>query len=165
MTPPDRETLKALLAKATPGEWTWDEQTRCVHADEHDGRIMFDRSIDCDEEDRADAAFIAAARNALPSLLADLDAKDAELERLTRENAALSKNHNKHCSICVDAQCWGTRTPPDAKDARIATLEQVLRAVEWSGSDDNHCPNCDGDIDMGHGATCGLAAALRGTPE
>lgn len=56
----------------------------------------------------------------------------------------------------------------DAKDARITTLEQALRDVEWAyeGWDvPGECPECKQLEPEGHTATCGLAAALRGTPQ
>lgn len=50
--------LETIAKAATPGPYQWDKRELCVYAP--DGRIMFDRSVDCDDTDEADAQFIAA---------------------------------------------------------------------------------------------------------
>ncbi len=54
----DLDALEQIAKAATPGPYWWHEHYRCVYAP--DGRIMFDRSVGCDDSDRADAAYATA---------------------------------------------------------------------------------------------------------
>jgi hypothetical protein len=81
LTPETLAELRRLHETATPGPWYHDENEDFVYTRDEfgdaDGEIRCD--TDCDE---ADAAFIAATRNALPDLL-------DEIERLRAENGRL----------------------------------------------------------------------------
>lgn len=93
MTDKEIAELRALEAKATPGPWSamraiaerfygdWSRRSRPSGG----GYIRQTMPPLSDEDQFAryeDAAFIAAARNALPRLLAMLDAERAEVARL-----------------------------------------------------------------------------------
>lgn len=67
----DLEKLKALCAKATPGPWRYSHQ--CILRNGDSIAIMqFGHA--------RDAEFIAAAREALPQLIEELEAARAEVE-------------------------------------------------------------------------------------
>ncbi len=75
-------TLRELLANATPGPWTLDNDP-CAACRE-DGRDAFSiRQVEGHEHamfsDAPDAALIVAAVNALPALLDEIDALRAAL--------------------------------------------------------------------------------------
>lgn len=93
MTPTELENLKSLAAKATKGPYesadnVWgtggyivspDNRHICSVNEKHAGLTQSER--------RANAAYIAAACNALPSIIAEL-----ELMRLERDVLALNRN-------------------------------------------------------------------------
>lgn len=134
----DTARLRALAEHATPGPWEtrpYDLRQwtigKCLGTDENLGNGHPIRGVAvCDRPPSGytwittacekNAEFIAAAREAVPALL-------AEIERLTRERDALNKPMQQHCASCVDAQCWGTRQPLQAEveslQARVAALE------------------------------------------
>jgi hypothetical protein len=66
-TPETIAELKRLLAEATPGPWLHETMAKCVSG----GTPL--RAICRWSADRNDADLIAAGRNALPSLLADIE--------------------------------------------------------------------------------------------
>lgn len=86
-TPIDRAALKRLCAEATPGPWTFEigeysSLNKVRSTTEIVAQVIGDSAI-CD----ATTEFIAAANPAAVSaLLADLAAKDAEIERLKADN-------------------------------------------------------------------------------
>lgn len=91
----DIEKLRALLAAATPGPWKAsiyydDGQPSGVDVESESGSVCDVRGRQLATED---AAFIAASRDALPALL-------AEVERLRAENAQLRARKAEMCS-CV----------------------------------------------------------------
>lgn len=76
--------LKELLAKATPGEWEAGQSTAgsvWLYARRGDDiqRIAY---IEITPREQIDAELIAAALNALPSLLSELEALGVEIEGL-----------------------------------------------------------------------------------
>lgn len=81
LTPEDRDALRELAAGATPGPWMFDR-------DQRDGwMVVFGGNesphgyniIGSNEYlEPADAAFIAASREAVPSLLRDLELSESE---------------------------------------------------------------------------------------
>ena len=92
MTDIDTEELRRLTREATPGHWFWTGAD--ILRAETDHGIVGEPMVggfgepEWDISD-ADAALIVAARNAIPDLLAALDAKDAEIGRL-RSDLALA---------------------------------------------------------------------------
>lgn len=108
---PDPKELRALLAKATPGEWRVEQDTNLIWGDcnpedrstrgmgypvaevrmsaPHWGRDMFGLA----EKWEANAAFIAASRTAVPALLDENEAlrseKAALLDRVEELEAGL----------------------------------------------------------------------------
>lgn len=82
MTPEDVARLRALAEQATPGPWTVDEETEVgdglrlltipeIERNLHDDEWAEEKDW---ERDRANAAFIAAAREAIPALCTALEA-------------------------------------------------------------------------------------------
>jgi hypothetical protein len=93
MTPPiDLEALKKLEAEATKGPWcehpngtsVWSGEHYDAEGSQHIANMMQTRKglHLVDEQVVINCAFIAAARNALPALIAELEEKRKEVERL-----------------------------------------------------------------------------------
>lgn len=93
----DIEKLRALLAAATPGPWAYYDDIRPdVRSAANRGGFMgagHIATVSRYDGNTNDAAFIAAAREALPELL-------DEVERLRAENAQLRARKAEMCS-CV----------------------------------------------------------------
>ena len=115
----EREKLAKLAEAATPGPWTAvrrDDLPDGIHYDV-DGPEDPYRVCTCDEHDprarspRADAAFIAAAREAVPALLAALDEAEADLRQEAEEA--------DHAVFVLRAECDRLR------DALRALVEAV----------------------------------------
>ena len=87
MTNDELTTLEALANAATPGPWV-EDGFDCVRAP--DFRILYDNSCRDDDNGARNAAFIAAARDAVPALVATVRDRDAEVTRL-REIEALTR--------------------------------------------------------------------------
>ena len=106
MTPPlDLAALRKMLAKATPGPWREGSVDRdSVFGDIGNpacmapelGRVVC-RTNRYFDTFWADAALIAAAVNALPQLLALVDAQAEEIERLTEKLNRLHEDR-EHCN-------------------------------------------------------------------
>ncbi|MFN9086729.1 MAG: hypothetical protein ACK5W7_04295 [Gemmatimonadaceae bacterium] len=69
MTNDELTTLEALANAATPGPWV-EDGFDCVRAP--DFRILYDNSCRDDDNGARNAAFIAAARDAVPALVAEV---------------------------------------------------------------------------------------------
>jgi hypothetical protein len=92
MTPEQRAELRRIADAATSGPWEiqgpWPEVTLYQYQDEEDPRAPNKIASlgECrghdNVKDDPDAAFIAAARTALPALLDEVDRLEAENERL-----------------------------------------------------------------------------------
>lgn len=119
-TTPDRARLRALCEQATKGPWSngrpKTETAGCVFSTcEADGlaeavllRCWF----------TPDAEFIAAARNALPSLLDQLDQQAETIQRMTKVlDCAVDDNHLTYCAYC---------------GFTLASLRQRLAPQEWT---------------------------------
>lgn len=89
-TQEQRQQWRALAQAATPGEWCVEQHSGILHdgtpstcavltSDEYDMASFGD-----DEQAMFDAAFIAAARTAVPALLADVDALTQERDAYAR---------------------------------------------------------------------------------
>lgn len=83
--------LKALAEKATPGPWevqeaTFGEKSPSVFTAEgpHAGTFVCKTNTAMDGTSEKDAAFIAAAREAMPALIDDLIAAREALERVLK---------------------------------------------------------------------------------
>lgn len=129
MTDLDLDRLRALADAATPGPWVDYNERADLAADIRPMWVVgqMDESgvnwirdiadVGGDDQDAADAAFIAAARTAVPALTARAEAAEAEVERL--------------------------RAEVDRCDGCGSTLSRCLR---WHGDDDfSHlkcCPDC-----------------------
>jgi hypothetical protein len=86
MTPETIAELRRLLAEATPGPWKV-EMSNANSFVKHKGKLLagcYDglRNTLWDERDNQNARIIATAVNALPSLLADLEAAQKEKQVL-----------------------------------------------------------------------------------
>lgn len=87
MTEADLAELRALEAAATPGPWTddaagyWADMPR-IYGDGFLIAVVGNAQPERGDHWDADAKFIAAARNAVPRLLAMIDAERAESARL-----------------------------------------------------------------------------------
>ncbi len=100
MTKPEREKLRELAGKATPGPWA--TQSNC------DYRIASDTHVICEASPKADfshgmtmcvrnISFITAANpEAILSLLTHCDLQDARIAELEAENAKLAEDAWKY---------------------------------------------------------------------
>jgi len=86
------ERLRELLAKATPGPWAVDgpPHNQIVWSGPDDRVCFMTHSDGADvERDKATAALIVEAVNALPDLLATIESLRAELAEVLKESIAL----------------------------------------------------------------------------
>ena len=104
-TQEQRAEWSALEQAATPGEWFAErvpfKDTDAACIDNTERRII---TLYPPLENRhADAAFIAAARTAVPQLLADVDALQAERDALAAELASY-KRQAAYISSVIDSE-------------------------------------------------------------
>ena len=170
LTAADRAELHALAAAATPGPWEWDldplvepgYQTTCyVYQDTPDARWGMlaqdtrhgvDRTVaELDFERQRDAEFIAAARDAVPRLLATLAALETDLavcraaQQTTRIPCAgcgigVRPAAGRYCAACQDALA--------ADNARLRAGLAELRAFHadaWCSAHAGYRCNCGAD--------------------
>ena len=82
ITPEQLAQWRALADAATPGPWeatsTWSDDGDSYYVAVVDGRALLDTYVSMTD---ADAAFIAAAREAVPALLAEVERLTAEVRR------------------------------------------------------------------------------------
>jgi hypothetical protein len=137
----DIAAIKARLAAITPGPWTQWVEHGSVYAGEitrnephclTGGHTLVAECIDDFDDDgeevpfEANAAFIAAAPQDIAWLLAALEARDAEIARLRRVEAAaraLDADHRGDCHLG-----WYT-------NGCTCGLDALRAALDGSGSD------------------------------
>jgi hypothetical protein len=113
-TAEQRQEWARLAEAATPGEWvasfgvTWDVVVGKL-------KKVITRTSGINNNTRADAAFIAASRTAVPALLADVD-------RLTGDNAALSE--------ALDTALAHLKESEAERDALAGQLAKVRLQIE-----------------------------------
>lgn len=143
MTSPNTETLLRLIElaeKATPGEWrfieedtdsglnpdwfvqaapgkSWDNIAACGN-DAWEDDWEYTR-----EQRKANAEFIAAARNAIPALKSLLQAQGAEPEACRRQAVAFIEKHRRHVQASPGVG-------KERQDYAIATLDDVASDIE-----------------------------------
>jgi hypothetical protein len=94
------EDLKSLTEATSPGPWEvygdWSESV-CAPMAQDVGNVVCMTPVEGMDASRAkwraNAAFIAAAREAVPRLLSEIEAKDAEIERLRGFLEKLPRHH------------------------------------------------------------------------
>jgi hypothetical protein len=89
----DEKRLRELLTTVTPGPWTTSSEYSVRDAD---GELAASVSYE-EREQRANAEFIALARNLLPTLLAELDALRG-VEKAARDAETRLGQHIDHFS-------------------------------------------------------------------
>lgn len=152
--------LKALCRKATPAPWKdirhsiqsedGYEIGRTYRVESQKDTIChLDSYLGYSENERADAAFIATARQAAPDLL-------AEVERLRAENKKLEKAANWLANMLASYEGCPHETWLEAfnRDA----IPRIHRCKEWEGKDE--ILECSGD-----GRLCWVEAAMKVTSE
>ena len=82
----DLDAIEARCEAAEPGPWRWDSRYKVVWGSQGGSIASHFR---CEPFGSQSGTFIAHARTDVPRLIADLRAKNAEVERLRAENAAL----------------------------------------------------------------------------
>ena len=115
----DAALLRKLEAAATPGEWFGGLTT--IHSD-IPGAPDYLSLAEC--KNRGDAAFIIAARNALPGLLNELEGLRHKERVTASENATLRNLGMK-----------GVIEENSALRARVAELTEDCRALEGMSTD------------------------------
>jgi hypothetical protein len=102
-TPETIAELKRLLAEAAPGPW-WNESgtIHCKAPEWTEANHACCHPVRCEADEEAD--LIAAAVNALPSLLADLEAAQAALQKiaiaLSPESVELQDGYDNLYTLC-----------------------------------------------------------------
>lgn len=135
----DVSALRALLAAATPGPWTEDDGSLYGPNDgavAHIARHASMHTVMATGEDwsHADAALIAAAVNALPALLDELEALRAERDELqshcdvletvaenryaTLSEMAAKRDREDQEMIAIPTLCWFLRWVLDEDERR-----------------------------------------------
>ena len=87
MTDNELSKLRALTDSATPGPWSampFDDCSRVYSGEPLKGRLVVISPYEYNPRDEEDAAFIAAARTAVPALIGEVERLRADLSRLTR---------------------------------------------------------------------------------
>lgn len=112
------ENLKAIEARATPGDWT-------VHADEYTfGQYDVVEHIGIAEhEPEANAAFIAASRVALPKLIEALEETVGALEYYSTHDSVIKEAY--HSNVEKQITCVHTFINRKAIDA-LAKVNAII---------------------------------------
>lgn len=154
MTALTREQVEAwakLAEQATPGPWEVYECPGCEigHGDPHqdifkpmaEGANLSIADVYGDSEDaRNRAAFICAARTAVPQLLDQIAAKDAEVERLRHLESIIDDgdpiDHETRVDILHDAMHALAMSPTLCADneelrVQLAALRKVAEVASW----------------------------------
>jgi hypothetical protein len=105
--------LRRLESKATEAPWVEEEGEAELHSPEH--RVVF--AADMDDADRQ---FIAAARNALPRLLNELERSRALLKRIEWMGSAYPDASDMPCCPACDSQ---HKHEPDCELAALLATE------------------------------------------
>lgn len=112
LTPEQRDGLRALAEKATPGPWRADE---CLPASPGQFAVVTPREENAPYADQpaqyvtpwgltgTDAALIAAMRNALPAILDALDAAEAAVQRV--RDLHTPRVEEAITGACADEEC------------------------------------------------------------
>ena len=131
ITPDERAEWRALADAATP--WPWDYY-RPHHASGYHEITRGQETLAC-QVSGGDAAFIAAARTAVPRLLDALDAAEAEIEAAQRQhNAAFESVRASAREHARAAESWEARTHEalDQRDKALADVALLRPAlVQW----------------------------------
>jgi len=94
LTDDELAAMAARAEAATPGPWTFEENSELIHPEGMPhavvGSVWCDGICNC----YADIRFIAAARADIPALLAHIRAQDAELARLRNDLAIIEQGCN-----------------------------------------------------------------------
>jgi hypothetical protein len=111
MTTKQLDELKRLLAEATPRPWTL-TRTSLEICIKHNARVI-GTMLSVDEHDgKTDARLIASAVDALPSLLADLEAAQAQVKVLRDELTRLRDVVSSVEYDAIDAALAATEVKP-----------------------------------------------------
>lgn len=166
MTAERRAAIKAREGKATPGPWVANEYASGVdlgYKPDHERTWGYgcDNSFVCDlndgeyheycsqDEQRANAEFIAAARQDIPDLL-------AEVERLWAENLRIEKAANYLANML--ARYEGCPHETWIESFNRDDIPRIDRCKEWVAEDE--ILECSGD-----GRLCWVEAAVKVTSE
>lgn len=98
--------LRALLAKATPGEWCITENEGSVGAFADDGKMICD--MGCTQWRYEDEALALAAVNALPDLLRVVEAVAADDCIVWGHGEESSNLTERTCGLCGESHPVGT---------------------------------------------------------
>jgi hypothetical protein len=125
MSADELAAAKALTDAATPGPWeTWsNEAYRHVAPTAGEGMSIVSDALWAFTE--ADAAFIAAARQLVPALLAHIAAVEAENAAL--REALLGYADTFHCEIHPGETAYELRVSPEVRDAAITVLMPLFK--------------------------------------
>lgn len=126
----DLDKLKALAEAATPGPWaictapdTNNRQAVCDHNFEYIARTDT-YSIHPDESCEANAAFIAAARNAVPELVDEVERLRDRLRAVEAQNDALGNANEAH--VQRNAAIARVEQAERERDEAYAVLKEVV---------------------------------------
>lgn len=144
-----RQEWRALEQAATPGEWFVEYRDASFYDGEQFINAVVTTGTDdiagtgAEEQCHADAAFIAAARTAVPALLADVDALTAKVARLMaagldmqeqrdgwQEEAGNARLERDKAREIADLHIADSRRMARERDALAAELERVRAQLD-----------------------------------
>ncbi len=177
--PLDLDAIQALSDAATPGPWCTDSWEIYQGTEYEPGLSMWIgetcRGTSSLEQDRADAAFVAAARTAMPALVAEIHRLRAELATALRPDTPrlCECGHSNHAhTVPAPHSCFAygktcpcpayRQLPHDEAVAQLLRNQQA--AAERAAAEETHVVADDSD-DPEHVDDCpGCEPAARPAP-
>ncbi len=132
-TQQQRQEWRELAAAATPGEWTYIETASKWRIESDENGLI----VDAFAMDTADARFIAAARAAVPALLADVDALTAERDAANvsckaalRDAANMRRERDALAAELERVRAQANAEWQEEHAARLVLAEQLKAAAQ-----------------------------------
>lgn len=135
-TKEERDEIRLLEARATLGPWLPSESTRVPKVLDRDGGLVCEFDTVNGKNDRE---AVAAMRNIVPDLLADLDAAEAERDRSVSERSEAIVQMQREWTALTD-EFDGLRAQRDRAESELATLRADRDAALI------HLPVCCGSL-------------------
>lgn len=141
MTPKRVEGIRARAEAATPGPWCTDSWEIYQGTEYVPGVSLWIgetcRGTGSPEQDRADAEFVAHAREDVPALLAEVQRLKAALSDATNQVSELGRG------LGVAALEAALTAKPRATDGAVAAAICAACDNDWVSCAATHCPNAE----------------------